>query len=85
MLVSNSTEERMECEAVLSSSQFAGETNSKRFLKYVCDKHFAGITHVSEHEIATEALGVAAILIHLRIRSFGWRAHRVRKRLPGSL
>ena len=81
MLVSNSTEERMECEAVLSSSQFAGETNSKRFLKYVCDKHFAGITHVSEHEIATEALGRRSDFDPSQDSIVRVEAHRVRKRL----
>jgi hypothetical protein len=81
VLVSEPTAERTEYEAVLASSQFAGETNSKRFLKYVCDKHFAGITHVSEHEIAIEALGRRNDFDPSQDSIVRVEAHRVRKRL----
>jgi hypothetical protein len=81
VLVSEPTAERTEYEAVLSSSQFAGETNSKRFLKYVCDKHFAGVTHVSEHEIAVEALGRRSDFDPSQDSIVRVEAHRVRKRL----
>ena len=57
MLAIDRTAELAECEAVLSSSLFAGHTNSSRFLKYSCDKFFAGVTHVTEVEVAVEALG----------------------------
>lgn len=81
MLVSDPTTERAEYESVLSSAHFAGETNSKRFLKFVCDKHFAGIDHVSEYEIAVEALGRRSDFDPSQDSIVRVEAHRVRKRL----
>src|SRR5277367_2438577 len=81
VLVGDPTAEVAEYEAVLSSAHFAGETNSKRFLKFVCDKYFAGIHHVSEYEIATEALGRRSDFDPSQDSIVRVEAHRVRKRL----
>jgi hypothetical protein len=81
VLVSDPTMERAEYESVLSSAHFAGETNSKRFLKFVCDKHFAGISHLSEYEIAVEALGRRSDFDPSQDSIVRVEAHRVRKRL----
>ena len=81
MLVSDPTAELAEYEAVLSSTHFAGETNSKRLLKFVCDKYFAGIHHISEYEIAIEALGRRSDFDPSQDSIVRVEAHRVRKRL----
>jgi hypothetical protein len=75
------TAESVEYEAILSSALFAGETNSRRFLKFVCDRHFAGIQHVSEYEIAVEALGRRTDFDPALDSIVRVEAHRVRKRL----
>jgi hypothetical protein len=81
MLAIDRTAELAECEAVLSSSLFAGHTNSSRFLKYACDKFFAGATHVTEVEVAVEALGRRADFDAQQDSIVRVEAHRVRKRL----
>src|SRR5277367_238975 len=81
VLVGDPTAEVAEYEAVLSSAHFAGETNSKRFLKFVCDKYFAGIHHISEYEIAIEALGRRSDFDTSQDSIVRVEAHRVRKRL----
>src|SRR5271156_7141036 len=81
VLVGDPTAEVAEYEAVLSSAHFAGETNSKRFLKFVCDKYFAGIHHISEYEIAIEALGRRSDFDPSQDSIVRVEAHRVRKRL----
>ena len=81
MLVSDSTTELAECEAVLSSAHFAGDTNSKRFLKFVCDRYFAGILQISEYEIAIGALGRRSDFDSSQDSIVRVEAHRVRKRL----
>jgi hypothetical protein len=81
VLVSDQTVEWAEYDAVLSSAHFAGETNSKRFLKFVCDKYFAGIHHISEYEIAIEALGRRSDFDPSQDSIVRVEAHRVRKRL----
>jgi Malectin domain len=81
VLVGHPTAEVAEYEAVLSSAHFAGETNSKRFLKFVCDKYFAGIHHISEYEIAIEALGRRSDFDPSQDSIVRVEAHRVRKRL----
>jgi hypothetical protein len=73
--------EMAEYEAVLSSSYFAGQTNSSRFLRYVCDKYFAGIDHVTEYEIAVEALDRRADFDPQQDSIVRVEAHRIRKRL----
>lgn len=81
MLVIDRTAELAECEAVLSSSFFAGHTNSSRFLRYACDKFFAGATHVTEIEVALEALGRRVDFDPQQDSIVRVEAHRVRKRL----
>jgi hypothetical protein len=81
VLVSDPTAELAEYGAVLSSAHFAGETNSKRFLKFVCDGYFAGNPHISEYEIAVEALGRRAEFDPSQDSIVRVEAHRVRKRL----
>src|SRR5215471_17813709 len=81
VLVRDATAESAEYEADLLSAHFAGETNSKRFLKFVCDKYFAGIHHVSEYEIAIEALGRRSDFDPTHDSIVRVEAHRVRKRL----
>ena len=75
------TESAAEYKAVLSSTQFSGNTNSSRFLKFVVDKHFAGIHHISEYEIAVEGLGRRADFDPAQDSIVRVEAHRVRKRL----
>ena len=81
MLTIDRTAELAEYEAVLASPFFAGQTNSSRFLRYVCDKFFAGIQHVSEVEIAVAALGRRADFDPQQDSIVRVEAHRVRKRL----
>ncbi|MGA3034502.1 MAG: malectin domain-containing carbohydrate-binding protein [Terracidiphilus sp.] len=81
MLTIDRTAELAEYEAVLGSPYFAGQTNSSRFLKYVCDKFFAGAQHISEVEIAVEALGRRANFDPQQDSIVRVEAHRVRKRL----
>ncbi|MGA7857146.1 MAG: malectin domain-containing carbohydrate-binding protein [Terracidiphilus sp.] len=81
MLTIDRTAELAECEAVLSSSLFAGHTNSSRFLKYSCDKFFAGVSHVTETEVAVEALGRRSDFDPQQDSIVRVEAHRVRKRL----
>lgn len=73
--------ELTEYRAIRSSRQFSGDTNSARFLRYVCDKHFAGIEYVSEKDIAIEGFGrrldfdpAADSIVRVEV-------HRLRKRL----
>jgi hypothetical protein len=77
----NTTAESAEYEAILVSASFAGETNSKRFLKFVCDRYFAGINHISEYEIAVEALGRRADFDPALDSIVRVEAHRVRRKL----
>jgi hypothetical protein len=81
MLVIDRIAELAEFEAVLSSPLFAGHTNSSRFLKYACDRFFAGATHVTEIEVAVEALGRRADFDPQQDSIVRVEAHRVRKRL----
>jgi len=81
MLTVDRTVERAEYEAVLGSPYFAGQTNSSRFLRYVCEKFFAGAQHISEVEIAVEALGRRADFDPQQDSIVRVEAHRVRKRL----
>ncbi len=81
MLVTDRAAEFAEYKAVLSSTLFAGHTNSSRFLKYVCDKFFAGIDHVTEFEVAVEALGRRPDFDPQQDSIVRVEAHRVRKRL----
>ncbi len=81
MQLLNPSVEVAEYESILTSSLFAGETNSKRFLKFVCDKYFAGIHHISEHEIAVEALGRRPDFDPALDSIVRVEAHRVRKKL----
>ena len=73
--------ESVEYDAILASALFAGETNSKRFLRFVCDKHFAGIHNVTEYEIGVEALGRRADFDPGEDSIVRVEAHRIRKRL----
>jgi hypothetical protein len=73
--------ELSEYEAIMASSYFAGQTNSSRFLKFVCDKYFAGVQHVTEVEIAVEALGRRPDFDPHEDSIVRVEAHRVRKRL----
>ena len=75
------TAELAEYEAVLSSSLFAGQTNSNRFLRYVCDKFFAGVDHLGEVDVAVEALGRRADFDPQQDSIVRVEAHRVRRRL----
>ena len=81
MLATDTAPELAESEEVLASSFFAGNTNSSRFLKYVCDRYFAGIRHVTESEIAVEALGRRPEFDPQQDSIVRVEAHRVRKRL----
>jgi len=81
MLAADRTAELAEYETVLSSPLFASHTNSSRFLKYVCDKFFAGIDHVTEFEVAVEALGRRPDFDPQQDSIVRVEAHRVRKRL----
>lgn len=81
MLAIDRTAELAEYEAVLSSSFFAGQTNSSRFLKYACDRFFAGAQHVAEIEVAVEALGRRPDFDPQQDSIVRVEAHRVRKRL----
>ena len=81
MLVIERAAELAEYEAVMSSSLFASHTNSSRFLKYVCDRFFAGIDHVTEYEVAVEALGRRQNFDPQQDSIVRVEAHRVRKRL----
>jgi hypothetical protein len=81
MLAADKAAELAEYEAVLSATLFAGQTNSSRFLKYVCDKFFAGIDHVTEFEVAVEALGRRPVFDPQQDSIVRVEAHRVRKRL----
>jgi len=65
----------------MASPYFAGETNSSRFLKFVCEKHFAGVHNVTEVEIAVEALGRRPDFDPQADSIVRVEAHRVRKRL----
>jgi hypothetical protein len=73
--------ELAEYQAIQMSRLFSGETNSKRFLKFVCDKHFAGICQVSEKEVAIEAFGRRPDFDPQQDSIVRVEAHRVRKRL----
>jgi hypothetical protein len=81
MLAIDRTAELAEYEAVLSSPLFAGQTNSSRFLKYVCDRFFTGAQHVTEAEVAVEALGRRPDFDPQQDSIVRVEAHRVRKRL----
>ena len=81
MLAIDRTAELAEYEAVLSSSLFAGQTNSNRFLRYVSDKFFAGVDHLGEVEVAVEALGRRADFDPQQDSIVRVEAHRVRRRL----
>jgi hypothetical protein len=81
MLAIDRTAELAEYEAVITSPFFAGQTNSSRFLKYVCDKFFAGVQHVTEVQVAVEALGRRAEFDPQQDSIVRVEAHRVRKRL----
>ncbi|MGA7340233.1 MAG: malectin domain-containing carbohydrate-binding protein [Terracidiphilus sp.] len=81
MLATDKAAELAEYQAVLSSPFFAGQTNSSRFLKYVCDRFFAGIHHVTEVEVAVEALGRRSDFDPQQDSIVRVEAHRVRKRL----
>lgn len=81
MLAADRTAELAEYETVLSSPLFASHTNSSRFLKYVCDKFFTGIDHVTEFEVAVEALGRRPDFDPQQDSIVRVEAHRVRKRL----
>lgn len=73
--------ERDEYSAVASSKTFSSQTNSTRFLKYVCEKRFAGAEHISESEIAVEVLGRRADFDPQHDSIVRVEAHRLRKRL----
>ena len=81
MLTRDINAESVEYDAILASALFAGETNSKRFLRFVCDKHFAGIQNVTEYEIGVEALGRRADFDPGEDSIVRVEAHRIRKRL----
>jgi hypothetical protein len=81
MLVIDRTAELAEYEAVISSPHFAGQTNSSRLLRYVCDKFFVGAQHVSEVEVAVEALGRRPDFDPQQDSIVRVEAHRARKRL----
>ena len=73
--------ELAEYQAIQTSRLFSGDTNSTRFLKFVCGKHFAGIREVSETEIAIEAFGRRPDFDPAQDSIVRVEAHRVRKRL----
>jgi hypothetical protein len=73
--------ETTEYQAVRCSRFFAGSTNSRRFLEFVCEKYFAGVHHVSEQEIAIGALGRRSDFDPIQDSIVRVEAHRVRKRL----
>jgi hypothetical protein len=81
VVVNEVTGERAECDAVLASSLFLGPTNSSRFLRFVCERYFAGIHSVTEYEIATEALGRRPDFDPTQDSIVRVEAHRMRKRL----
>jgi hypothetical protein len=81
VLATDTAPEMSESDAVLSSSLFASNTNSGRFLRFVCDKYFAGIHQVSEGEIAVEALGRRPNFDPQQDSIVRVEAHRARKRL----
>jgi hypothetical protein len=81
MLVIDRTAELAEYEAVISSPHFAGQTNSSRLLRFVCDKFFVGAHHISEVEVAVEALGRRPDFDPQQDSIVRVEAHRVRKRL----
>jgi hypothetical protein len=73
--------ELVEYQAIQRSRLFSGDTNSARFLKFVCGKHFAEIRDVSETEIAIEAFGRRPDFDPAQDSIVRVEAHRVRKRL----
>lgn len=81
MLLNGVAVERAECDAVLSSSLFAGSNNSSRLIRYVCEKYFAGVESIPEYDIAVEALGRRADFDPSQDSIVRVEAHRLRKRL----
>jgi hypothetical protein len=51
-------QERAELDAILNSAAFRKAPNQSRFLRYLCERHFEGLSEQpKEHQIAIEALG----------------------------
>ncbi len=51
-------QERAELDAILNSAAFRKAPNQSRFLRYLCERHFEGLSgQPKEHQIAIEALG----------------------------
>jgi hypothetical protein len=73
--------ELAEYQAIRTSRLFSGDTNSARFLRFVCEKHFSGIRQVSEKELAIEGLGRRPDFDPQQDSIVRVEAHRVRKRL----
>ena len=83
--------ERSELEAVLSSEAFVRSPTVAHMLHYICERHFAGLSHeVKEYNIAVEALGRPTSFDQAQDSIVRVEAHRLRKRLreyyhgPGS-
>jgi hypothetical protein len=73
--------EMAEYQAIQTSRFFSGDTNSARFLRFVCQRHFSGVDHVSEKEVAIEGLGRRSDFDPQQDSIVRVEAHRVRKRL----
>ena len=76
------SEERAELKALLETGIFARSPNLAQFLKYVCEKYFAGeLDQIREYNIAVEALGRRVDFDQKRDSIVRVEAHRLRKRL----
>ncbi len=73
--------ELAEYQTIQRSPLFSGDTNHARFLKFVCEKHFSGIHHISEKQVAIEGLGRRSDFDPQQDSIVRVEAHRVRKRL----
>lgn len=75
-------EERAELEAVLESGALGRAPSLSQFLRYVCERYFAGAANqIKEYSIAVEALGRSADFDQKRDSIVRVEAHRLRKRL----
>lgn len=73
--------EESEYRAVLQSGIFAPDSNASRFLAFVCERYFEGVTTLTEYAIAVDGLGRRPDFDAKQDAIVRVEAHRVRKRL----
>jgi hypothetical protein len=73
--------EESEYRAVLHAGIFPPESNAARFLGFVCERYFQGVTTLTEYSIAVDGLGRRPDFDAKQDAIVRVEAHRVRKRL----